>query len=79
MARDHTLTMRVHEIGGPPAGAPLLVVLDGPEYVRRAQLLPILRRLVTSREAPAHRVVLVSPDNRLETYSASTPYARAFV
>jgi enterochelin esterase-like enzyme len=79
VARDHTLTMRVHEIGGPPAGAPLLVVLDGPEYVRRAQLLPILRRLVTSRQAPAHRVALVSPDDRLETYSASTLYARDIV
>ncbi|MCU1349482.1 MAG: putative esterase [Acidobacteria bacterium] len=73
------ITMRVREVGRPGTGAPLLVVLDGPEYVRRAQLLPILRRLVTARQAPAHRVVLVSPDDRLETYSASTPYARALV
>jgi enterochelin esterase family protein len=59
--------------------APLLVVLDGPEYVRRARLLPILRQLVTARQAPSHRVVLVAPDDRLETYSASTPYARELV
>ena len=41
------------------AGSPVLVVLDGPEYVRRAQLLPILRRLVEMREAAPHRVALV--------------------
>jgi enterochelin esterase family protein len=53
------------------------VVLDGPEYVRRAQLLRILRRLVEARDVPPHRVALVAPDDRQETYSASTAYARA--
>ena len=71
--------MRVREIGRAGARAPLLVVLDGPEYVRRAFLLRLLHRLVDQREAPPHRVALVVPDDRLETYSASTPYARALV
>jgi enterochelin esterase-like enzyme len=73
------ISLRVRDIGSPGVAAPLLVVLDGPEYVRRARLLPILRQLVTVRQAPAHRVVLVAPDDRLETYSASTPYARELV
>jgi enterochelin esterase-like enzyme len=72
-------SIRLREIGAAGATSPLLVVLDGPEYVRRAQLLPILRRLVAARAAPPHRVALVTPDDRLETYSASTPYARALV
>jgi enterochelin esterase family protein len=72
-------TIRLREIGAAGARAPLLVVLDGPEYVRRAQLLPLLRRLVEARQAPPHRVALVAPDDRLESYSASTPYARELV
>jgi enterochelin esterase-like enzyme len=72
-------TIRLREIGAVRAASPALVVLDGPEYVRRAQLLPILRRLVAARAAPPHRVALVTPDDRLETYSASTPYTRALV
>jgi enterochelin esterase-like enzyme len=72
-------TMRVREIGRAGPRSPLLVVLDGPEYVRRASLLRLVRRLVAAREAPPHRVVLVVPDDRTETYSASTPYARALV
>ncbi len=72
-------TLRVREIGRAGARAPLLVVLDGPDYVRRGSLLRLLRRLVDAREAPPHRVVLVVPDDRMETYSASTPYARALV
>lgn len=71
--------IRLREIGKAGAASPLLVVLDGPEYVRRAQLLRILRRLVDARDVPPHRVALVAPDDRLETYSASTPYARALV
>jgi enterochelin esterase family protein len=71
--------IRLREIGAAGAGSPLLVVLDGPEYVRRAQLLPLLRRLVAARAAPPHRLALVTPDDRLETYSASTPYTRSLV
>ena len=65
--------MRMHDLGG----TPLLVVLDGPEYVRRAGLLRTLRRLVEDGSVPPHRVALVVPDDRMETYSASTLYARA--
>jgi enterochelin esterase family protein len=70
------IAVRMRAVGG-DASSPLLVVLDGPEYARRASLLRILRRLVDEHEVPAHRVALVVPDDRLETYSASTPYARA--
>lgn len=72
-------SIRLREIGAAGAASPLLVVLDGPEYVRRAHLLRILRRLADARDVPPHRVALVTPADRLETYSASTPYARALV
>jgi enterochelin esterase-like enzyme len=55
----------------------VLVVLDGPEYVRRAGLLRLLRRFVADGEVRPHRVALVVPEHRMETYSASTAYARA--
>ena len=73
------LTLRLHTVGAMSAGerGPLLVVLDGPEYVRRASLLRLLRRLVDEQRVPAHRVALVRPDDRMETYSASALYARA--
>ena len=73
------LRLRLHTVGalsGDERG-PLLVVLDGPEYARRASLLRLLRRLVDEQGVPAHRVALVRPDDRLETYSASAVYARA--
>ena len=73
------LTIRLREIGSAAAGSPVLVVLDGPEYVRRTRLLPILRRLVEMREAAPHRVALVTPEDRAETYSAATPFARELV
>ncbi len=71
--------MRLHTVGRLSAAerGPLLVVLDGPEYARRASLLRLLGRLVDEERVPAHRVALVRPDDRLETYSASIPYARA--
>jgi enterochelin esterase family protein len=77
------LTLRLHTVGqttrGPRAKAPgpLLVVLDGPDYARRASLLGLLRRLVEEERVPAHRVALVRPDDRFEAYAASVPYARA--
>jgi enterochelin esterase family protein len=72
--------IRLRAIGAPAAArAPFLVVLDGPEYVRRASLLRVLRGLVANGEVPAHRLALVVPDERLESYSASTVYARALV
>jgi enterochelin esterase-like enzyme len=71
--------MRLHTVGRPAGDGrgPLLVVLDGPEYVRRASLLRLLRLLVDEGRVPPHRVALVRPGDRLETYSASVPYARA--
>jgi enterochelin esterase-like enzyme len=77
------LTLRLHTVGqtlgGPSAKepGPLLVVLDGPDYARRASLLGLLRRLVEEDRVPAHRVALVRPGDRFESYSASVPYARA--
>ena len=73
------VSIRLRTVGTPAARAPLLVVLDGPEYVRRASLLRVLRALVAKGELPPHRVALVVPDDRLETYSASTPYTRALL
>jgi enterochelin esterase-like enzyme len=72
------VAMRLHTVGrlsGDEHG-PLLVVLDGPDYVRRASLLRLLRRLVDDERVPPHRVALIRPEDRLETYSASIPYAR---
>jgi enterochelin esterase family protein len=73
------VALRLHTVGS-RAGAgrgPLLVVLDGPDYSRRALLLRLLRRLAEEGAVPPHRVALVRADDRLETYSASVPYARA--
>lgn len=64
---------------GRPGGvrAPVLVVLDGPEYARRARLLALLRREVEAGGLPPHRVALVGAGDRLEEYSASARYGRA--
>ena len=69
----------VRDIGRPRGRAPLLVVHDGPDYVRRGSLLRLLRRLVEAREVPSHRVALLAAADRFETYSASLRYARALV
>ena len=53
------------------------MVLDGPEYQKRIRLLSVLRRLVDGGELKPHRVALVVPENRMETYSASAAYARS--
>lgn len=74
---DVAIRLRMVGRAGRDDRAPLLVVLDGPEYVRRASLLRILRRLVDEGKAPPHRVALVAAEERLETYSASMLYARA--
>jgi enterochelin esterase-like enzyme len=73
------LSIRLRQIGEPRQRAPLLVVHDGPEYVRRASLLRVLRGLVEAKQAPPHRVALLVPDDRLEAYSASARYARELV
>lgn len=68
--------VREYEIGG-GSRARLLVVLDGPEYQRRLRLTALLRRLVERGEVKPHRVALVEPEARMETYSASAAFARA--
>jgi enterochelin esterase family protein len=75
------VAIRIREVGAGAhrAAPPLLVVLDGPDYVRRAGLLRLLAGLVSRGVVPPHRVALVGADDRLETYSASTPYAHALV
>lgn len=70
------LALRIERIGQ-GAGGPLLVVLDGPEYARRVSLVRRLRRLVEAHELPPHRVALVRPEDRIETYAASEPFADA--
>src|SRR5436309_5756773 len=70
------MRVRLHEIGGAPR-ARLLVVLDGREYQRQVRLLAVLRRLVDRGDVKPHRVALVEPENRMETYSASAAYARS--
>jgi enterochelin esterase family protein len=69
------MRVRLHEIGG-GSRARVLVVLDGPEYQKQMRLLTILRRLVERGDVRPHRVALVVPENRLETYSASRRFAR---
>ena len=71
------MRVRLHEVGG-GSRARLLVVLDGPEYQRRMRLLVLLRRLVDRGEVRPHRVALVVPEDRLETYAASARFARTF-
>ena len=69
-------TIRLRTIGSRAGSAPVLVVLDGPDYVRRAGLLRFLRRLVDAGEVAPHRDALVTAVDRMETYSASAAYAR---
>src|SRR5205085_7530941 len=58
------VALSVREVGDPRGRAPLLVVHDGPDYVRRGSLLRLLRRLVEAREVPSHRVALLTPTDR---------------
>jgi enterochelin esterase-like enzyme len=73
------VALRLRTVGRPAqeARAPLLVVLDGPDYVSRARLLAVLRRQVEAGALPAHRVALVHADDRFEAFSASARYGRA--
>ena len=79
--RPMEIAIRVRGVGAGADGAatPVLVVLDGPDYVRRAGLLRLLGGFVARGAAPPHRVALVAPADRLETYSASASYASALV
>jgi len=73
--------VRLRTVGRPAneARAPLLVVLDGSDYMRRTRLLALLRRLVEEEAVRPHRVALVGAGDRMEDYSASARYARALV
>lgn len=73
------VALRLHTVGplAKDERGPVLVVLDGPDYVRRAGLLRLLRGFVSAGTVPPHRVALASPDDRFETYSASSAFARS--
>jgi enterochelin esterase-like enzyme len=71
-----SMRLRLHDVGG-GSRSRLLVVLDGPEYQRRMRLLTLLGRLAERGAVRPHRVALVVPEDRLETYSASARFARA--
>ena len=58
---------------------PLLVVHDGPEYVRLVGLLEYLDWLGGRRESLRCRVLLLQPDDRNRSYAASPDYTEALV
>ena len=58
---------------------PLLVVHDGPEYVRLARLLDHLQWLATGDPSLRRRVLALRPVDRDRSYAASAPYTRALV
>src|SRR6202007_2492291 len=61
----------------PHASLPLLVVHDGPDYARYADLLRLFDHLVAFAELPPFRAALLPPPlDRNESYSASARYAR---
>jgi enterochelin esterase family protein len=61
----------------PGAGAPLLVVHDGPEYAEFASLTRFLDVMSWEERIPPLHAALVQPVDRDETYSASALYAAA--
>ncbi len=58
---------------------PLLVVHDGPEYVRLVRLLDHLFWLTTQRESLRCRVLALQPEDRNLSYAASPDYTEALV
>ena len=70
--------IRLHDVGS-GSRTRLLVVLDGPEYQRQMRLVALLRRFVECGEIRPHRVALVVPEDRMETYSASARFAHTLV
>ena len=72
------MRLRLEDVGG-GSRTRLLAVLDGPEYQRQMRLLALLRRSVERGEIRPHRVALITPEDRMETYSASTRFARSLV
>jgi enterochelin esterase-like enzyme len=63
----------------PGAGAPLVVVHDGPEYAEYAGLTRFLDAMSWEERIPPLRAALIEPVDRNETYSASALYAAALV
>ena len=63
----------------PGAGAPLLVVHDGPEYAEYAGLTRYLDAMSWQELIPPLSAALIQPVDRDETYSASALYAGALV
>jgi enterochelin esterase family protein len=63
----------------PGAGAPLLVVHDGPEYASFALLTRFLDAMSWEERVPPLRAALIEPVDRDDTYSASALYAGALV
>jgi enterochelin esterase-like enzyme len=61
----------------PAAGAPLLVVHDGPEYAAYAALTRFLDVMSWEERIPPLHAALIQPVDRNETYSASALYAGA--
>jgi enterochelin esterase family protein len=70
--------IRLHDVGS-GSRTRLLVVLDGPEYQRQMRLIALLRRFVERGEVRPHRVALVVPEDRMETYSASARFGHTLV
>ncbi|HKC29836.1 MAG TPA: alpha/beta hydrolase-fold protein, partial [Jatrophihabitans sp.] len=57
--------------------APLLVVHDGPEYVRLGAFTQYLGAAVAAGELPPLRAALLAPGDRNAWYSANAAYSRA--
>ncbi|MFP5346705.1 MAG: alpha/beta hydrolase [Actinomycetes bacterium] len=64
---------------GRSAPLPLLVVHDGPEYDRLADVTRYSAAMVAAGRVPAHRVALLHPVHRDEWYSASPQYLSTLV
>jgi enterochelin esterase-like enzyme len=82
-ASDPNLAVRGELLTPPTATAsdplPLLVVHDGPEYVRLARLLDLLDWLAVRDAAPRCRVLALQPVDRDRSYAASPAYTGALV
>lgn len=63
--------------GDPDDERPLLLAHDGPELAAHADLLAFGAAMVRDGRLPPHRIALLGPVDRDETYAASPVYARA--
>lgn len=74
--RGELLTPAGHTDGDP---LPLLVVHDGPEYVRLARLLDLIDWLASDAPALRCRVLSLQPVDRNRAYAASPDYTEALL